>query len=238
MIETFKTFEKFHTTRRNFSDFMDYSEGNFQKMIRNYNTGCCFPLIERDSDGCRVVVIRLLHWNLDEFSPQDAIRLLLYTCMTLLEEEETQIAGVSFIVDLEGITSRHILPPTLIYRILNLVLSCEPMRIKKVYVAKVPAFAKWVLDMVLPRVKAKFNFRFVMVDSVGDLGAFFDDKMLPKEFGGVRGCDEMIESFREVIEARKAKVLSYLRMEIDWSKVKDAKNEEEGVGSFRKLEID
>ena len=242
MIEAFNTFEKFYLSRKNFPDFMEFSEKNYKKLLQNYSTGCCFSFPERDYDGCRIVVVRICLWQTEDFTPQDAIRLLLYTCMTLLEEEETQVAGISFIVDLSGITTRHIVSPMIIKRILDLLLGCEPMRIKKVFAVNVPAFAKWILDMVLPRVKEKFNFRFHLIDTVDDLKSHIDDKLLPKEFGGLVTCEEMLKLFQKVIDDRKEIVIGYLTIDIDWSKVPDEKlfidKSDVGTGSFRKLEID
>lgn len=239
MIETFKTFEKFYLVQKNFPDYMDFSPENFDKLLKNFDTGCCFPLMDRDSDGSRILVYRIPLWDLDNFSPQDAVRLLLYISMTLSEEEETQIAGISIVTDFSGISTRHILPPMEIMRLLNFFLSCDPVRVKKIYAINVPKFAKWVLDLALPRLKDKFKFRFFMIDSMSDLVNYFDEKMLPKEFGGVKSCSEILESFKNVIEERKEIVLKSLRPDIDWSKVLvEETGDEEGVGIFRKLEID
>jgi ASC-1-like (ASCH) protein len=239
MIKTYKSFESFCLQKKIFSDILDFSDENFEKMIKLYNTGFCIPLIERDSEGCRVIVMRLALWNQDEFPHDDLIRTIIYVTLSLLEEEETQICGVTFINDLAGITIKHLMSPAIVIRNLKLLSRAEPLRIKKIFIGKRPTIGKFLVDMILNSLKDKFKFRVKILDSMQEVASHFDQNIMPKELGGAKSYDEMLESYAKVLEERKEKVLSYLNVEIDWSKVSKERFEaEEGDGSFRKLEID
>lgn len=77
-------------------------------MMELYRTGYIYPLSERDYDGRKIIFIQLKRLNPDYFTSADAIRLSAVLSAALLEEEETQIAGLSTIIDNEGVTMKQI----------------------------------------------------------------------------------------------------------------------------------
>jgi hypothetical protein len=239
MIETFKTFEKFCLGRRKIPEIMDFSGDTFDTLMKLYNTGFAFPLMGRDVEGRRIILVRISRVDPNEFKLEDTIKLLLLICATLQEEEETQIAGFTFCQDLSNITLRHIFGPKFVLKVVSVMTNSLPMRFKEILLMNLPSFAKIIHDLFVSRIKEKMSLRFCFVDGLESLKIRIDEKLLPKEFGGATSCDEMKENFRKLMEERKEKVLQSLNANVDWSKVPEETNlNDDGVGSFRKLEID
>ena len=241
MIETFKTFEKFYLSQKSFPEVINFSKESFESMMQLYSQAVCFPLTQRDADGRRVVVTRMSLLNPDEFPAHDVFRLMAFVVLVLLEEEETQIAGFSFISDISNITARHVFTPTFAMRLVSLMSKGLPIRFKDIFYVDMPAVAKFLVDLFASKAKEKMNSRFVIIDSK-ELKDHIDLKILPKEYGGVETSQEMMESFRNVMEEKKEKIIEYSKVSINWSKVPERdliSNETEGGnGSFRKLDID
>lgn len=99
MNETFQTFERMYLSRKRYPQFFDYTPEDFEKMIKLFDTGYCFPLSERDSEGRKIILIRTEKCDMNIYTTYDAVRILCYVITVLLEEEETQIAGVICLFD-------------------------------------------------------------------------------------------------------------------------------------------
>jgi hypothetical protein len=67
-----------------------------------------FPLPERDQNGSRVIFVQARKLDATKFNFSDILKIFNFMIFTLLEEEETQIAGFSYIFDLTGITKEYL----------------------------------------------------------------------------------------------------------------------------------
>ena len=221
---------------------MDFSGNMYEKTMNLYSKGVCFPLTQRDAEGRRIILTRLSFLNPDEFSGDEVMRLMAFVVFVLLEEEETQIAGISFISDISNTTARHLITPAMAINIVGLMIKSLPVRFEDIFYVSMPGFAKFLLNIFSSNIKEKLGSLIFVVESKDDLKIHIDAKILPKEYGGVESCDEMKENFKKVIEERKEKVLGSLTEGVDWSNVPEEKlidgEKEELSGSFRKLEID
>jgi alpha-tocopherol transfer protein len=243
IIETFKTFERFYLSPKKYPDIIDFSNENYEKMMKLYESGYCFPLLNRDADGKRIIFARTKLWNPELFSHCDAIRLQLYLCMVLLEEEETQISGISYITDISGATPNQFFSPVFIKNIVSFMSNSFPVRLKNIYIVKLPSFAKIITDFFLSQLKEKLTMRFFTLDEPNEVKTKIDPSLLPIEYGGTNKTGaEMMKAFKVLNEERREKVLQSFTLSIDWNKVSpeklDSKDEDEGAGSFRKLQID
>ena len=69
-----------------------------------------------------------------------------------------------------------------------------------------------------------------------------DSDLMPKEHGGTKNFDEVVEDISELYEKHGKCTKSYYDIKIDWSKVSEVRiwndDETENNGSFRKHEVD
>lgn len=92
--EATQTFERFYLARKKYSQFFPENSPNFERAMNFLKTGYCFPLSERDENGCRIVLVQTKRLDTSMYNIFDGIRLSMFVMAVLLEEEETQIAGV------------------------------------------------------------------------------------------------------------------------------------------------
>lgn len=100
---------------------------------------------------------------------------------SLLEEEETQIAGVATIIDHEGITMKH----TSLFSVTDIVDFADCLknavgRYKQLFLVNLPTFAVFLLDVARSTLNDKLKKRIVLPKSVDDLKNYIDPSLLPK----------------------------------------------------------
>lgn len=108
-----------------------------------YSSGYIFPLPERDSNGARVIFVQASKLNTAKFTFTDILKILNFVIFTLLEEEETQIAGFVYILDQKDISMDYILLFSLfdVKSYLECVQSAIPARQKRAIWLNLPPFA-------------------------------------------------------------------------------------------------
>ena len=67
-----------------------------------FETGIVTVLPQRTKDGCRVVVLRPCKWDVEIMPPGQIMKTALVVLDKLLEEEETQVHGVTLFENLDG----------------------------------------------------------------------------------------------------------------------------------------
>lgn len=158
----------------------------------------------------------------------------------LLEEEETQIAGVATIIDHEGITMKH----TSLFSVTDIVDFADCLknavgRYKQLFLVNLPTFAVFLLDVARSTLSDKLKKRIVLPKNMLDLKNYIDLSLLPKEYGGDLLESEHMEKFNVYFKDVRPKLEKIRAKVIDWNKVPDFKSKTtEAIGSFRKLEID
>lgn len=168
------------------------------------------------------------------------LRLSIVVSASLLEEEETQIAGVATIIDHEGITMKQ----TSLFSVTDIVdfancLKNAVGRYKQLFLVNLPTFAVFLLDVARSTLSDKLKQRIVLPKNMQDLQNYIDPSLLPKEFGGLLTENEHMEIFNEYFRSVRPSLEKIKGRVVDWSKVPDIKAKtSEAIGSFRKLEID
>lgn len=144
MDDAYLTMERAYLARKRYPQFFD--GGTDEKVKQLFNTGYCYPLSGRDKEGRKIILMQTRRLNTDIYSVYDAIRLFIYVATVLLEEEETQIAGIIFIFNHAGITLKHIMSPVDVRDFMDFVKNCSSARIKNSYVANLPSFANFMVS--------------------------------------------------------------------------------------------
>jgi alpha-tocopherol transfer protein len=192
MIESFKTFEGLFLAKKRNLEFFDLNAKNFEKMMKLFEAGYCYPLSERDSEGRKIVMHKTRNWNTKLFSTMDVTRLMIYVVCVLLEEEETQICGISFVFDHEDITMSHIVPPLYLKDLIMLFINGGIARQKDTFVVNLPSFAAFFVEFLIGLMEEKLRKRDCLKDHI-------DPAMLPKEWWTqiTRRNDARLSDFRK-----------------------------------------
>lgn len=158
----------------------------------------------------------------------------------LLEEEETQIAGVATIINHEGITMKH----TSLFSVSDIVDFADCLknavgRYKQLFLVNLPTFAVFLLDVARSTLSDKLKQRIVLPKNMADVKNYIDISLLPSEYGGKTSEAEHMEIFNAYFRGVRPNLEQIRNKVVDWNKVPDLKSStKEAVGSFRKLEID
>lgn len=241
MNETYRGLERVYLASKRYPQFFDYQREDLDKAFELFQTGYCYPLSERDDEGRRIIFLQTRKWNPEVFSVYDATRLLTFVVTVLLEEEETQIAGIIFVFDHAGVTMRHAMSPADLIAFMDFSKNCSACRQKGTIIMNLPSFANVLLELFKSVLSEKLKKRLFLLRHTEDLKDHINPKLLPKEYGGVKPEAEMMEDFRKLRIERQAMLDKLLNYKVDWNKVAYDKiwsNGDENIGSFRKLEID
>lgn len=242
MKETFQAFERVYLAGKRFPKYFEYSEENMQKMFKLFDAGYCFPLVGRDDEGRKIILMQTGRLDVDVFSTQDAVRLLIYVITALLEEEETQIAGIMIVFNHAEATIRHLISPVDLLDLMDFSKKCSAVRQKGTVVMNLPTFGVVIFELFRSVLSEKLKKRLVVLKNSDDLKNHVNLSMLPKEYGGTMSEAEILEKFLEFRESKRANLQMLLDAKIDWDNVNQDKiwsnHDDESIGSFRKLEID
>lgn len=142
-----------------------------------------------DKQGRTVLVFRFRNNDMsDGRTPQDVVRMLLYTIDRILENPETQTKGVVIFHDMTGLSLNNV-----DIRIPKLMLSSLighfPIRIHGIYVYHAPGFFRAIFSLVSLLIPAKLRGRIHFVDSLDNVYEIIDQDEMLEEHGGKRTHD-------------------------------------------------
>ncbi|XP_034481136.1 alpha-tocopherol transfer protein-like [Drosophila innubila] len=205
-----QTMLKYLNIRRTFPHMatkLDFLEPRLSDVIEQ---GYIFAGPKRDKNGRRVVIINAkgLNPKLHTSCDQAKAHFLTYEC--LMEDQETQITGLSHVGDFAGVTTSHVTNwnPTEFARVFKWGEQSLPMRHKEIHLINVPSTLKWLIDFVKNRVSSKMKNRIIIYGSEKELMKGVDAECLPQEMGGSMPMRQMIELWKQELAAKRDLVLS------------------------------
>lgn len=241
MSEAFRTFERNQVLFKRFPKTNDFNANDIEKALKLFESGFCYPLEARDEEGRRVLIIQPARFDTNIFTAEDGMRLLTYILTILIEEEETQIAGLITITDYANATMKQVIPPNLLIDLLEITAKAAPVKQKGNYNLNLPTFAQFVIEIAKSLMSEKLRKRVVVLKNPKDLKDFFNVSILPSHFGGASTEAEMMKAF---IQLRDQKIETVNNM---WNQQQSLDNlpvdflwngSADDLGSFRKLEVD
>ncbi|XP_049775676.1 alpha-tocopherol transfer protein-like [Schistocerca cancellata] len=173
-------------------------------------------LPNRDQHGRRILLIHAgRRWKPSECSLDE-----LYCCVMLfleiaVSEPRTQIAGVTVILDLEGLSMTQAMQfsPSFAKMLLHWVQDCIPIRLKAIHVVNQPYIFNMVFAIFKPFIKEKLRHRLHFHGrDRGSLLEHIEVKALPTELGGIMNLPpppadrmiELLESYEDIFEERRS----------------------------------
>lgn len=189
-----------------------------ERLWELFETGYAFPLIDRDSEGKKIIFVQARNFNTEKFTSADAIRLLCLIVMTLMEEEETQIAGISTISDFTDVGYSYFKLFSIrdIKDFADCAKNASVGREKENFFVNLPSFAAVLFDIGRKALTAKLRQRLIKARTMDHLKTYIDSTLLPQEHGGLIAQSDMIQSFKRLHEEHEANINLINSCDIDW----------------------
>lgn len=241
MSRAFETVESYYLSRQTCPELMRFNDVLVNKSLDLCRTGFAYPLAGRDREGRRIILLQSGKLDVEAFTSADGSRAMHLIGQLILEEEETQISGLSIICDLVNLKLNQIGPPNLVHDSIHLLKHSWPARIKNIYFVNVPSIATFPVQLLKSFLSQKLRERVFVLKNYSELKTHIDGAILPKHMDGMMSENEIIDDFLKLKDKHLDNVKKILHFEIDRDHARVAKlsNEErESIGSFRKLEID
>lgn len=235
------------TVRQVFPNWFQNLDINDPALEEIIDSGYLFPLPDRDEHGRRIIFSCASRFNAAKFTSAHMARTHAMVVESLLDEQESQVAGYLYITDEAGLTMNHVSLWSLVdlKKMSKCIQVSSPMRHKESHFVHIPSFANKVIEFALSLTSEKLKKRMFLDKSIDELKSRVNPALLPKEYGGTIPMDEMIATFKEKLRKNRAKTLALDDMCIDitgaptnWLGNEDADIEGGLMGSFRKLEVD
>lgn len=243
MNEVFRLFERNMVLDKRFDAFSDLSTKQTEQALKLLETGFCYPIAQRDEEGRKILIFHPERFDAELYTMDDAMRLLAYILNVLVEEEETQIAGFITITDYANATLKQLVPPSYLIDLLEISTKAAPMRQKGHYNVNLPIFAYFIIEIARSIMSEKLKKRLFLMKSSEDLSNHFNISVLPQHCGGIASEAENIKAFLKLRDEKLVLINNSLNIRKSWinipvDKLWNGDDEDQAVGSFRKLDID
>lgn len=226
--------DKYLTVRTQYPIFFkcpDIYEESLRDLLAK---GYFFPLFEKDSQG-RTVVFGLagaldprIHKTIDIY------RAFSMSFEALLEDEENQKNGVTYILDESGFRLSHLAHVNLrdVQRVMINGEKGWPMRHKNIHWVNVPRYISAIYELALSMFSRKLQSRMFVHFEVSSLHEHIAAEILPLEFGGSIPIKEMAAAWIKTLEEKRDLLMSHDLMGVDESK-RVKKEKRHGYGLMR-----
>lgn len=213
-------FENYMLLKHTVPKWCDFTDAVLTRLWSLYETGLAYPLAKRDSEGRRIIFVQTRKMDPKMHTMADAIHLMTWIAKIILEEEETQIAGIVTIVDQSDITFSHLrlLSVTDVINFVSVVKNGCVGRQKGMYLVALPSFANFLLEVAKKATNEKLRKRIHLVENIEALKSVIDPSILPLELGGTMSEAEMMRSFRKLADDRE-NVVKSIQEGVDWDRV-------------------
>ncbi|XP_076178565.1 clavesin-2 [Ptiloglossa arizonensis] len=207
------------------------------------DAGYLVPLPDRDRNGRRVILSCAGRFDPYKYTSAQMARTHSLVVEALMDDEENQVRGYTYINDESGLTMGHLSAWSLmdIRNMLRCIQNSTPMRHKETHFVNIPSCATKIIEFAISLLNNKLRARISVHKNLKELKAAIDPSSLPKEYGGDMPLSEMIAEFKKTLKKQRddIKALDDMYIEIlspDYRQISD--NLSGMAGSFRKLEVD
>jgi hypothetical protein len=220
MDKVFELFENHMLLKHSVPRWYDFNDEAISRLWSLYETGVAYPLKERDKDGRRVILVQSRKMDPKEYTAADAIHLLTWIAKTILEEEETQIAGIVTIIDQTDITFGHlrVISMSDLFDFTAVIKNSTVGRQKGIYLVKLPSFASFMFEVAKKAANDKLRERIHLVEDMEKMKIHIDASLLPLELGGSVPEADMMRCFKKTAEERE-RALRSIQDGVDWDRV-------------------
>jgi len=205
-----ETLDRYLTVRTLYPMFFKNPDINDSGLRDILSRGYLFPLFEKDPEGRTIVFGLAGALDTSRHKPVDIYRAFSLTFEALLEDENNQRKGFTYILDESGFRLHHLAHVNLrdVQRVMISGEKGYPMRHKSIHWVNVPRYISALTDFVLSFFSPKLQKRMFVHTDVNSLHKEFDPKILPKEFGGSIPWKVMCDEWLDELERRSSLIMS------------------------------
>lgn len=221
MESVFESFEKFFIFRKKYERWCNIDSDAMTRLWDLYDSGFAYPLKERDDEGKRIIFVQAKKLDTDKFTSADAVRLLGLIATTLMEEEETQISGISTINDYTdvGYSFFKLFSMRDVKDFADCARNASVGREKENYFVNLPSFAAFLFEIGRRMLTDKMQQRLMTARDMDHLKTHIDSTLLPRELGGFVSELEMMRSFKKFYRSHEGTISEINDCIIDWESV-------------------
>lgn len=228
MDEVYTLFEKYMLVKQNYPKWYEIDDEGERRMKKLFDSGFAYPLTEKTIHGARVIFIQTRRLDTKMFNVTDSIRLIHWIARVVLEEEETQIAGILTVVDQSELTLAHcrMFSVTDTYDMVSVTKSAVVGRQKGLIMVSLPSSLSVIFDVAHRIAPKKLREKVSLCRDMAALKNIVPEDLLPSEFGGKISERDMMKKFQ--MEAAKSEnSIKSIDSSIDWSEYEKWKSEHE-----------
>lgn len=210
--------EKYLTMRvqhPNWFQNLDIRDPAIYELVTN---GYLFVLPERDTFGRKVIFSVAKNLDPTRHTNSDAMRAHLITFEALLEDEESQIRGFSYIFDCQGLSLGHlgIWTPSEVAKMFSCCEKNLPMRHRQINLLSLP-FGIWaVFEFAKSLLSDKIRKRFCVHGDITKLQKSLEDhSFLPEEYGGQIPLKQQAQQWAHHLEEIRPRLLALDTMKVE-----------------------
>ncbi|KAL8558746.1 hypothetical protein ACOMHN_043690 [Nucella lapillus] len=171
-------------------DNPDVYENLTPKRVRHVlDEGVMAPLKDRAPDGSRMIFFRPGRWDPSKATIPDVLGNNFLTLSKIIEDEETQVCGVTMIADLKdmGWEQAKNISPFYARKIATLLQEAFPARFRGIHYVNEPTFFNMVFAVLKQFLKAKFLDRvYLYGNKLEKLHEKFPREILPEDLKGTQ----------------------------------------------------
>uniref|UniRef100_A0A336MJM3 CSON000244 protein n=1 Tax=Culicoides sonorensis TaxID=179676 RepID=A0A336MJM3_CULSO len=183
--KAFKLFDKYREMKETAPALFRVSPVYDMKFVLEMEIQMALPINE--DFGQQIYIYRVANLNPFKVPVDYVFRSNMLWFETLIRQEQTQIGGISVILDMTGVGLAHAryLTPYLAKKTVEVVQEVFPMRFKAFHVVHEPFYFNAILNILKPFLKDKIRKRiFTHGSNMKSLQKFIPSQYLPKEYGG------------------------------------------------------
>lgn len=179
--------------------------------------GYIFALPNRDSQGRRVIFSKASAFDPSRFTTSDMMRAHILTFETLLNNEENQVRGFTYVMDEEGVSWSQLTvwTPSEVSKAFSCCERALPMRHQEIHFLKLP----WAMTLVFQFAKSllseKIRKRFKTHSGLESLHKCMDKSVLPAEYGGTTPIKDCISQWKQELETNRSSLLNLDMMQVN-----------------------
>lgn len=214
--EACEILDKYLTMRVQHPTWFQNLDCRDSKLAELVDMGYIIALPDRDAHGRRVIFSKAAAFDPTRFTTSDMMRAHIMTFETLLNDEQNQVSGFTYVFDEKSVTWNQlsIWTPSEVSKAFSCCERALPMRHREIHFLNLP----WTMSLILQFAKSllsdKLRKRFQTHSSLESLGGFVDVNVLPSEYGGTRSMDECIKLWKLELEANRSSVIGLDQIKI------------------------
>lgn len=214
--ESCEILDKYLTMRWQHPTWFQNLDCRDPKLAELTEMGYLIALPDRDKHGRRVIYSKAGAFDATRFTTSDMMRAHIMTFETLLNDEENQVRGFTYVLDEKAVTWNQISiwTPSEVSKAFSCCERALPMRHKEIHFMNLP----WTMSIIFAFAKSllsdKIRKRFQTHSGVDSLVKEVDVNILPAEYGGRKNLDECIQLWKNELESNRSTLLELDQMKI------------------------